>query len=120
MGSIGNNTFNVSNTSDTVESTTRENEYGFEVENTNSSVLDFTDSTWERMAELRSEGKFRDSELRSEVDDRISELVDQYGDLSLYDEDLTNIRERMEESEVTDDEYWTAYHVMASYLNLES
>lgn len=119
MGSIGNNTSNVSNTSNTVQSTTRENEYGFEVENSNSPELEFTDSVWQEMSDLRAYGAFEDSDLRSRVDDRISELVDQYDDLANYDSDLTSLREHVENESVTDDEYWTAYHVMAKWLGIQ-
>lgn len=97
---------------------TKYNDYGFEVENSNSPDLEFTDSTWKDMAELRGYDAFRDSELASRVDDRISELVNQYGDLEAYNSDLTTLRERIEGSNVTDDEYWAAYHVMANYLGI--
>lgn len=115
MGSIGSSTS--SNTS--TAPATRENEYGFEVENSNSPELEFTDRTWKEMAELRGYGAFEDSELRNMVDDRISELVDQYDDLARFDEDLTNLRERIENTGVTDDEYWAAYHVMANMLGIK-
>ena len=108
MGSIGNTTV----------PSTKYNDYGFEVENNNSPEVDFTNRVWEEMAELRGYGVFEDSELRNRVDDRISELVDQYGDLEAYDADLTTLRERIEEDAVTNDEYWAAYHVMANQLGI--
>lgn len=107
MGSVGN-----------VVPTTRENAYGFEIENSNSPVVEFTDLTWKEMAELRALGGFTDSDLADRVDSRISELVDQYGDLELYNSDLTSLRERLDESGITDDEYWAGYHVMANMLGI--
>lgn len=115
MGSIGSSTSSGTSTIPT----TRENEYGFEVENTNSPELEFTDRLWKEMAELRGYGVFEDSELRDRVDSKISELVDQYDDLARYDEDLTNLRERIENTGVTDDEYWAGYHVMANMLGIK-
>ena len=112
MGSIG-------ASRNTAVSATRENEFGFEVENSNSPELEFTDSVWQEMAELRAYDAFEDSDLRSRVDDRISELVDQYDDLANYDSDLTSLREHIEAENVTDDEYWTAYHVMAKWLGIQ-
>lgn len=98
--------------------TTKENSYGFEVENTDYPELEFNDKTWAKMSELRGYGAFEDSDLRRLVDDKISDLVNQYDDLARYDEDLTNIRERIENDGVTDDEYWAAYHVMADMLGI--
>lgn len=100
--------------------TTRENEYGFEVEATNSPALEFSDNTWKEMSELRVLDHFRDPDLARLVDNRISELIDQYGDLEAYNSDLTTLRERLEESAVTDDEYWAGYHVMADWLGIKS
>lgn len=112
MGSIG-------ASRNTSVSATRENEYGFEVENNNSPDLEFTDTVWQEMADLRGYDAFTDNDLRRRVDDRISELVDQYGDLDRYDSDLTSLREHIEGDNVTDDEYWTAYHVMAKWLGIQ-
>lgn len=98
---------------------TRYNEQGFEVENNNSPEVEFTDRVWKEMAELRKYfDAFEDPDLASDVDNRISELVDQYGDLENYDSDLTTLREHLERENVTSDEYWAGYHVMADWLNI--
>lgn len=105
---------------ETQQPKTKYNEQGFEVEDSNSPDMEFSDTMWEKMAELRSYGVFQDSELRSRVDDKISQLVDEYGDLERYDADLTNTIERLESSSnITDDEYWAAYHFMADSLGIK-
>lgn len=102
------------------ERPTKDNEYGFEVEDSRDPELEFSDNVWKEMAELRSLGHFEDYDLSRLVDDRIYELVDQYGDLERYDSDLTSLRERLEENAVTTDEYWAGYHVMANMLGIQS
>ena len=119
MGSIGNDNGVRSTISEWREPETKENQYGFEVEASNSPDVEFTDATWKHMNELRAYDAFRDSELADRVDNRISQLVDQYGDLEAYDSDLTTLRERIEGSNVTDDEYWAGYHVMADMLGIK-
>lgn len=114
MGGRGNS--GARNTSS--EPATKENSYGFEVENTEYPDVEFTDRVWNKMAELRAYGAFEDSDLRRLVDDRISDLVDQYDDLARFDEDLTTLREKIENDNVTDDEYWAGYHVMADMLHI--
>lgn len=109
MGSVGN----------TAVPATKYNDYGFEIENSNSPEIEFTDRVWKEMSDLQSYGAFRDSELAGRVDARISDLVSQYGDLEAYDSDLTTLREKIENSGVTDDEYWAAYHVMANMLGIK-
>lgn len=99
---------------------TKINEQGFEVEATNSPEVEFRENVWKEMTDLRALGHFEDSDLRYLVDNRISELVDQYGDLERYDSDLTSLRERLEGDRVTDDEYWAGYHVMAQWLGIAS
>lgn len=112
MGSIG--------TSSSTAPSTRYNEQGFEVENSNSPDVEFTDTTWNQMARLRELGGFTNPDLADLVDSRISELVDQYGDLEAYNSDLTTLRERIEGSNITDDEYWAGYHVMANMLGIQA
>lgn len=99
--------------------TTRENEYGFEVENTNSPDLEFNDSLWKEMSNLRGYGAFEDSDLRKLVDNKISELVEEYGDLERYNSDLTSLIEHMQGDNVTGDEYWAGYHVAANWLGIQ-
>lgn len=111
---------NRNSSSETSAPATKYNKQGFEVESTNSPELEFSEDVWKKMADLRALGHFRDPDLRSLVDDRISELVDQYGDLEAYDADLTNLKERVENDAVTEDEYWAAYHTMADYLDISS
>lgn len=98
---------------------TKYNEYGFEVEDSREPIIEFTDNVWKRMAELQGYGVFEDPNLARLVDDRIDELVDQYGDLERYDSNLTTIVEKIMDSEVTSDEYWAAYHVIADQLGIQ-
>ena len=102
------------------ENRTGINTEGCEVETGKSPVVEFSKLVWESMKELRKLGHFEDSDLRRLVDDKISDLVDQYGDLERYDADLTTLRERLEEDAVTNDEYWAGYHVMADMLGIRS
>ena len=97
---------------------TKYNDYGFEIEDTNSPDVEFTDDLWQEMANLRAYGAFTDSELRDDVDDKISQLVNQYGDLAAYDADLTTLREKIDGENITDDEYWAGYQVMAKWLGI--
>lgn len=106
--------------SESQETRTAINNEGFEIETGKSPVVEFSKMTWERMKELRKLGHFEDPDLRYLVDNRISELVDQYGDLERYDADLTTLREKLEEDAVTNDEYWAGYHVMADQLGIRS
>ena len=71
------------------------------------------------MAELRGYGAFEDSDLRKLVDDRVSELVEEYGDLDRYNSDLTSLIEHMQGDKVTDDEYWAGYHLAANWLGIQ-
>lgn len=112
MGSIG--------ISSNTTPSTKYNEQGFEIEASNSPDVEFSELTWNQMAELRKLGGFTNPELADLVDNRISELVDQYGDLEAYDSDLTTLRERIEGSNITDDEYWAGYHVMANMLRIQA
>lgn len=96
------------------------NKYGFEVEGGTSPEIEFSENTWKKMAELRKLGGFEDPELKDLVDDKIYKLVDQYGDLERYDSDLTTLREHLDSSRVTGDEYWTGYHVMADQLGIRA
>lgn len=110
MGSIGNTTVPA----------TKYNDYGFEVENSNSPEVEFTDRVWKEMAELRALGKFENYDLARLVDDRIYELVDQYGDLEAYDSDLTTLREHLDTDSITSDEYWAGYQLMAKQLGIKA
>ena len=103
---------------ETQQPKTKYNEQGFEVEDSDYPDIEFNDAWWQRMTELRGYGVFQDSELRSRVDDRISQLVDEYGDLERYDPNLTSVRERIELDHITDDEYWAGYHLMADWLGI--
>lgn len=94
------------------------NAQGFDVENSDNPDIEFSKLTWEHMAELRKLGGFEDDDLRRLVDDRISEILEEYDDLSRYNADLTNVIEHIQGDNVTDDEYWAGYHVAADYLNI--
>lgn len=98
---------------------TKENAYGFEVEDNMYPDVSFTEALWKEMAELRGYGAFEDSDLRKLVDDKVSELVDEYGDLDIYNSDLTSVIEHIQGENVTDDEYWAGYHVAANYLGIQ-
>ena len=115
----GRGTAAIRNSETPVASTTKENAFGFEVENTDYPEIEFKEQFWKEMFELAAKGKFRDTDLRDAVDNKISDLVNEYEDLERYDPDLTNLRERIENNGVTDDEYWAAYHEMARMLNIE-
>lgn len=92
------------------------NKQGFET----GSEIEFSENTWKKMAELRKLGGFEDPELKDLVDSKIYDLVSEYGDLERYDADLTTLRERLDESGITSDEYWTGYHVMADQLKIRA
>ena len=92
---------------------TKENSYGFEVENTNSPVVEFTDSFWEKMAELRGYGAFKDSDLSRLVDEKMYELGEN------ADGDALTMFSRIQEEGITDDEYWAGYHAMADWLGIK-
>lgn len=98
---------------------TIENKYGFEVENKDDPVLSFTDSHWKRMAELKKQGKFYNHDLYDEVKDKITEIVDKYGDLYEYNSDACILRERMDEYGITDHEWWAGWHLLAEWLGLK-
>lgn len=89
-----------------------ENKYGFEVYDKEPEV-EFTDSHWKEMAKLRKVGKFMDTELRREVDEKMYELGEE------ADEDSLTLFDKMQEDRVTDDEYWAAYHAIANFLGLK-
>lgn len=112
MGSVGANR-------NTPSSITKYNDYGFEVENNDYPELEFTDRHWKEMAKLRDKGLFADGDLRSAVDSKISDLVDKYGDLEVYNADATNIIERIDNNGVTEDEYWAGYHAVADMLGVK-
>lgn len=113
------------NTTETAQSTTTTpatgtNKQGFEVELGNYPVVQFSDGVWDRMRELRELRHFEDPDLRHLVDNRISDLVDQYDDLERYDADVTNLVEKLDDPSLTNDEYWAAYHVIANQLGIRS
>lgn len=123
MGGRGSASVRNSGSTESTENASRKtglNQWGFEIELGKSPEVEFSKLTWERMAQLRALGHFEDYDLRMLVDNKISDLVNQYGDLEAYDADLTNLRERIENEGVTDDEYWAAYHVMADTLGIRS
>ena len=100
---------------------TKYNEYGFEVENSDYPDIEFTDSLWKRMKDLKRHGDFEDSDLADRVRNRINDLVMEYGDLERYDSELTTLVERMEGAEhITHDEYWAGIHVQADMLGMKS
>ena len=104
-----------------IEHPTKYNEYGFEVENSDYPDVEFTDSWWKKMKDLKRHGDFEDADLRGRVSDRISDLVMEYGDLEAYDSDLATLVGRMEDSErITDDEYWAGIHAQADMLGMKS
>ena len=92
---------------------THENEYGFEIENSNSPEVEFTNNFWQKMSELRGYDAFRDSDLSRLVDEKMYELGE-----NAPDEALTMFS-RIQESSVTDDEYWAGYHAMADWLHIQ-
>lgn len=94
------------------------NSLGFEIEDSDNPDIEFSKLVWERMAELRKLGGFEDDDLRRLVDNKISDLIDEYGDLERYDSDLTSLVEHLQGDNITDDEYWAGYHVMADSLNI--
>lgn len=91
---------------------TKENSYGFEVENSNSPEVEFTDSFWQKMADLKAYGVFEDSDLSKRVDEKMYDLGE-----NAPDEALTMFS-RIQESAVTEDEYWAGYHAMADWLGI--
>ena len=102
-------------------SATKYNEQGFEVENSDHPDINFTDSWWDAMKELKRRGNFEDTDLADRVEHRISDLVTEYGDLERYDADLTILVERMENAEhITSDEYWAGIHSQAKMLGMKS
>lgn len=110
MGSVGKN-----NTVSTIP-VTRENEYGFEVEESRNPEVEFTDRTWKEMAELQQKyfDAFRDYDLQKDVRDKMYEI----GEDSRY-EDALDLYNRIENGDnVTNDEFWTGYHVLADYLGI--
>ena len=112
MGSIGANN---NSSSTTPANSTKYNEYGFEVENSNSPELEFTDYYWKKMRELSQyEGDaFHDEDLQRRVKDRMYELGDNASDAAF------TLFDRAENSDnITDDEYWTAYHALAEELGI--
>lgn len=114
MGSIGNSA------TTQIKPAITYNEYGFEVETKDYPEIEFTDSFWKRMAELRAIGGFEDYDLRRDVDNKVSELVEQYGDLERVNPDATNIIDRIvDNSAVTSDEFWAGYHAVAEELGIK-
>ena len=103
MGSIG----NVSTPS------TKYNDYGFEVENSNSPDIEFTDSHWKQMANLTKYfGAFEDYDLERDVRNKMYDLGESNeGALDLYSkiEDGDN---------VTNDEYWAGIHALANMIGV--
>ena len=94
---------------------TKYNEYGFEVESSNSPELEFTDYYWKKMRELSQyEGDaFHDEDLQRQVKDKMYELGDNASDAAF------TLFDRAENGDnITDDEYWTAYHALAEELGI--
>ena len=106
---------------ETQQPKTKYNEQGFEVEDSDSPDINFTDSWWDAMKELKRRGNFEDADLADRVDHLINDLVTEYGDLERYDADLTILVERMEDAEhITSDEYWAGIHSQAKMLGMKS
>lgn len=117
MGSIGNKATGQTKQPVPVEEPvkTKINEYGFEVEDSNNPNLDFSDSVWKEMAELNKYfDAFIDYDLQKDVRDKMYKI----GEDSKY-EDALDLYNRIEtEDNVTEDEYWAGYHVLADWLNI--
>ena len=96
-------------------SATKYNEQGFEVEDSKNPEIEFTDRVWKEMAELRKYfDAFQDYDLQKDVRDKMYEI----GEDSRY-EDAMDLYNRIENGDnVTEDEYWAGYHVLAGYLNI--
>ena len=92
---------------------TYENAYGFEVENSNSPEVEFTDNFWQKMADLKAYDAFRDSDLSRRVDEKMYDLGENAPDEAL------EMFSRIQESAVTEDEYWAGYHAIADWLGVK-
>jgi len=95
---------------------TKINKYGFEVEDAEYPIVEFTDLAWKDTADSIKKYPywFEDQDLQDMVEEKIYQVAED----PKYEE-AVSMYERLENEDVTSDEYWLGYHIIAGWLGIQ-